>query len=185
VPEKYRKMLGRVTAEKTLPQIQAFVEKGGSAVAVGSSTRLGEYLHLTENGLTAPGKDGKPAPLPSTKFYIPGSILTAKVDNKDPLGYGFADRVDLFFDSSPVFKITDAAQAKSVSWFEGADPLRSGWAWGQKALDGTTGIVDASYGAGKVFLLGPEVAMRGQSYGSFKFVFNALEYGPAAGKTGK
>ncbi|THD61005.1 M14 metallopeptidase family protein [Phenylobacterium sp.] len=185
VPEKYRKMLGHVTAEKTLPQIQAFVEKGGSAVAVGSSTRLGEYLHLTENGLTAPGKDGRPAPLPSTKFYIPGSILTAKVDNKDPLGYGFADRVDLFFDSSPVFKITDPAQAKSVSWFEGADPLRSGWAWGQKALDGTTGIVDASYGAGKVFLLGPEVAMRGQSYGSFKFVFNALEYGPAAGKTGK
>ncbi|HEX3367675.1 peptidase, partial [Phenylobacterium sp.] len=180
VPEQYRKMLGNVTAEKTLPQIQAFIDKGGTAVAIGGSTHLGEYLKLTENGLAAPGKDGKPAPLPSTKFYIPGSILSAKVDNKTPLGFGFADKVDVFFDSSPVFKITAPDKAKQVSWFEGADPLLSGWAWGQKALDGTAGVVDASYGKGKVFLLGPEVAMRGQSYGTFKFVFNALEYGPAA-----
>jgi hypothetical protein len=180
VPEQYRKMLGRVTAEKTLPQVQAFVQKGGAVVAIGGSTRLGEYLKLTENPLVQAGKDGKPQPLPSSKFYIPGSILSARVDDKDPLGYGFGDRVDLFFDSSPVFRITAPAQAKPVSWFEGAVPLLSGWAWGQKALDGTVGIVDASYGSGKVFLMGPEVAMRGQSYGSFKFVFNGLMYGPAA-----
>ena len=186
VAEKYRRMLGRYSDEKTLPQIKAFIEKGGTAIAVGGSTRLGEELKLTENGLMAPGKDGKPAPLPSTRFYVPGSVLQARVDNRDPLGYGFADKVDVFFDSSPVFRITNPGAAKSVSWFEGADPLRSGWAWGQKALDGTVGVVDASFGAGKVFLLGPEVAMRGQSQGTFKFVFNAIEYGPAiAGKAAK
>jgi hypothetical protein len=182
VPEKYRRMLGRITQATTLPQVKAFVQNGGTAVAIGGSTRLGEYLGLTENPLVQPGKDGKLQPLPSSKFYIPGSIVLGKVDNKDPLGYGFGDTVDLFFDSSPVFKLkAGEAGVKSVSWFEGADPLLSGWAWGQKALDGTSSIVDASYGAGKVFLLGPEVAMRGQAYGSFKFVFNALEYGPAVG----
>jgi hypothetical protein len=186
VPEKYRRMLGRVTAETTLPQVKAFVQNGGAAVAVGSSTRLGEYLKLTENPLTQAGPDGKTAPLPSSKFYIPGSILAAKVDNTDPLGFGFADQADVFFDSSPVFRITAPDMAKQVSWFQGPDPLLSGWAWGQKALDGTVGVVDASYGKGKVFLLGPEVAMRGQSYGTFKFVFNGLMYGPAAqGKSAK
>jgi hypothetical protein len=180
VPEKYRKMLGGVTDEKTLPQVQAFVQNGGTAIAIGGSTRLGEYLKLTENPLVAPGRDGKVEPLPSAKFYIPGSILSARVDNRDPLGFGFADTVDVFFDSSPVFKLTGGDRVKSVSWFQGADPLLSGWAWGQKALDGTTGVVDASYGKGKVFLLGPEVAMRGQAYGAFKFVFNGLMYGPAA-----
>ena len=181
VPETYRKMLGRITQATTLPQVKAFVQNGGTAVAIGGSTRLGEYLGLTENPLVQTGADGKIQPLPSSKFYIPGSILSAKVDNKDPLGYGFGDTVDLFFDSSPVFRLKSGAgdQAKPVSWFEGKDPLLSGWAWGQKALDGTIGVVDASYGAGKVFLLGPEVAMRGQSYGSFKFVFNGLMYGPA------
>jgi hypothetical protein len=179
VPEKYRKMLGRITEAKTLPQVQAFVQKGGTVVAIGGSSRLGEYLKLAENPLVQAGKDGKVEPLPSSKFYIPGSILAARVDNKDPLGYGFADKVDVFFDSSPVFKVTPSASEKPVAWFEGPDPLLSGWAWGQKALDGTVGIVDASYGAGKVFLMGPEVAMRGQAYGTFKFVFNGLEYGPA------
>jgi hypothetical protein len=181
VPEKYRKMLGRITEEKTLPQVKAFVENGGTALAIGGSTRLGEDLKLTENPLVQTGKDGKTEPLPSSKYYIPGSILKAKVDNKDPLGFGFGDNVDVFFDSSPVFKLTGGDNARQVSWFEGADPLLSGWAWGQKALDGTVGIVDASYGKGKVFLLGPEVAMRGQAYGTFKFVFNGLMYGPAVG----
>jgi len=184
VPEKYRKMLGRITAEKTLPQVKAFVEAGGTAIAVGGSTRLGEYLKLTENPLTQAGKDGKAEPLPSSKFYIPGSILSAKVDNTDPLGFGFADQTDVFFDSSPVFRITAPAPARQVSWFQGADPLLSGWAWGQKALDGTVGVVDASYGKGKVFLMGPEMAMRGQAQGTFKFVFNGLLYGPAAAGKG-
>ncbi|MDB5463820.1 MAG: peptidase, partial [Phenylobacterium sp.] len=180
VPEKYRKMLGRITQQTTLPQVKAFVENGGTAIAIGGSSRLGEYLGLVENPLVQRAPDGKTQPLPSSKFYIPGSILAAKVDNKDPLGYGFGDTVDLFFDSSPVFKLKASGdQVKSVSWFQGEDPLLSGWAWGQKALDGTSGIVDASFGAGKVFLMGPEVAMRGQAYGSFKFVFNGLMYGPA------
>jgi hypothetical protein len=181
VPEKYRRMLGNITQATTLPQVKAFIQNGGTAVAIGGSTRLGEYLGLTENALTQTSADGKVTPLPSTKFYIPGSILKGQVDNKNPLGYGFGDTVDLFFDSSPVFKVKAGAAAKSVSWFEGKDPLLSGWAWGQKTLDGTSSIVDASYGAGKVFLLGPEVAMRGQSYGTFKFVLNGLEYGPAVG----
>ena len=180
VPEKYRKMLGRITQETTLPQVKAFVQNGGTAIAIGGSSRLGEYLGLVENPLVQRSPDGRTQPLPTSKFYIPGSIVAAKVDNKDPLGYGFGDAVDLFFDSSPVFKLKASGdQARSVSWFQGEDPLVSGWAWGQKALDGTTGIVDASFGDGKVFLMGPEVAMRGQAYGSFKFVFNGLMYGPA------
>ncbi|RAK59442.1 peptidase [Phenylobacterium hankyongense] len=180
VPEKYRKMLGRITEETTLPQVQTFIKNGGTAITIGGSSRLGEYLNLVENPLTQTGKDGKVEPLPSSKFYIPGSVVLAKVDNKDPLGYGFGDTVDLFFDSSPVFKLKAGGdQVKSVSWFQGDDPLLSGWAWGQKALDGASGVVDASYGKGKLFLMGPEVAMRGQPYGSFKFIFNGLMYGPA------
>jgi hypothetical protein len=179
VPEKYRTRLGRITRDKTVPQVEAFIQNGGTVIAIGGSARLGDDLKLTTDPLTEPGKDGKPVPIPSSKYYIPGSVLSAKVDNTTPLGFGFANTVDVFFDSSPVFKITAPDHAKSVAWFEGPDALRSGWAWGQKALGGTVGVVDADYGKGKLILLGPEVAMRGQSYGTFKFVFNGLEYGPA------
>ena len=88
--------------------------------------------------------------------------------------------MDVFFDSSPAFKL--GAGATAVAGYKGADVLHAGWAWGQKALDGTTAIAEADLGRGKVFLLGPEVTMRGQPHLSFKFLFNALYWGPAAAR---
>ena len=35
-------------------------------------------------------------------------------------------------------------------------------------------MAEAKVGAGKVVLLGPEVAFRGQPHGTFKLLFNAL-----------
>ncbi len=74
------------------------------------------------------------------------------------------------------------AGATAVAGYKGADVLHAGWAWGQKALDGTTAVVDADLGRGKVLLFGPEVTMRGQPHLSFKFLFNALYYGPAVAR---
>ena len=90
--------------------------------------------------------------------------------------------VDVVFDNSPVFKLAPNAQMKKtspVAWFSGAHVLDSGWAWGQQFLDGGTAVVDASIGSGKVLLLGPEVAFRGQPHATFKLLFNAVLYGGA------
>jgi hypothetical protein len=37
-------------------------------------------------------------------------------------------------------------------------------------------VVDAAFGKGRVLLFGPEVNFRGQSHGTFKFLFNAIYY---------
>ncbi|MDB5467926.1 MAG: peptidase, partial [Phenylobacterium sp.] len=37
-----------------------------------------------------------------------------------------------------------------------------------------------SVGRGHVFLMGPEVTQRAQPAGTYKFLFNAIYYGPAA-----
>ena len=70
------------------------------------------------------GPDGNAsAPLPREKFYIPGSLLRANVDNTNPLAYGMPAQVDVFFDSSPVFRLEPTAALKhtsAVAWFSGA-----------------------------------------------------------------
>jgi hypothetical protein len=60
-----------------------------------------------------------------------------------------------------------------------ANPLQSGWAWGQQYLQGGTAVAEASVGEGKVILLGPEVTFRGQPHATFKFLFNGVYYGSA------
>jgi hypothetical protein len=112
---------------------------------------------------------------------VPGSVLRARIDPSQPLGYGMPADVDVYFDNSPVYRIAPgAAGVRGISWFEGDRLLRSGWALGEKALDGTAGVIDADVGLGKLFLYGPEVLQRGQPHGTFKLFFNGVLYGPAA-----
>jgi len=116
------------------------------------------------------------------KYYIPGSVLQVSVDNTNPLAYGMPDKVDVFFDNSPVFRLKPEASLKGikpVAWFDSAQPLRSGWAWGQKYLQDGVAVIDAGFGKGKLLLFGPEIAFRAQPHGTFKLLFNGLYYGPA------
>jgi hypothetical protein len=183
IADEYRSRTGRISQDKTIPALRKFVISGGVVLAIGSSTKLGEMLGLpVSNALTEVGVDGKEHALPSDKFYIPGSLLKASVDNTNPLAYGMPAQVDVFFDNSPVFKLApDAAQKKTlaVAWFGSGNVLDSGWAWGQQYLNGGAAVAEASVGEGKIVLLGPEVAFRGQPHATFKLLFNGLYYGSA------
>jgi hypothetical protein len=182
-PPEYRNRLGRVTVEKTVPQLRAFVQAGGAIVAIGSSTRLAQLLGLPiKNGLSERLPDGQERPMPRDKFFVPGSILRVSVDNSRPLAYGMPSTADVFFENSPVFRLPPDAEAQGirpVAWFASASPLRSGWAWGQGHLEGTVAVAEASVGKGKLYLLGVEAAFRAQPHGTFKLLFNAIHAGAA------
>ena len=183
VPDEVRGWLGRISDDKTMPQLKKFVESGGSIVTIGSSTSVAEVFGIpVKSQLTEKGADGRDVPLAREKFYIPGALLKVQVNNSHPLAYGMPKEVDVFFDSSPVFRLEPSAEVKhtsAVAWYSGPEPLDSGWAWGQQYLDGGTAVVDAAVGEGRVVLLGPEVNFRDQPHGTYKFLFNGLYYGSA------
>jgi len=183
VPDEYKNRIGRITAEKTIPILRQFVEAGGTILALDSATVLAEHFKLPlANALVEKAPDGTDTPLRSEKFYIPGSVLRARVDNTNPLAHGMADTVDVFFDNTPAFTLLpDAALrgTKAVAWFDDGKLLRSGWAWGESYLHRSVQVAEAAVGNGKVFLFGPEIAFRGQPHGTFKLLFNGITYGPA------
>ena len=179
VPEEYRHTLGGLSRLRSVPQLRAFVEGGGTLIAVGDATAFGEELGLVERGV-------------QDKPYVPGSVLRIAVDNRAPLGYGFEDAVDVFSDDSPVLRLPATplpaprlptapvvTGARRVAWYPNATPLRSGWAWQQQQLEGGLAVVDAPLGRGRMFLFGPEIAFRGQAHGTFKFLFNGIYAGRA------
>lgn len=169
---------GSITKATTVPQLKRFLEAGGTVLTIGSSTKLGQELGVpVANYLTEVDDKNEPKALASTKFYVPSSVLRAKVDPSNPLAWGLGEYADVMFSNSPTFRLTsgaDAAGVRRVAWFDTPTPLRSGWAWGQQHLEGGTAIVDARVGRGRLALLGPQVLFRGQPHGTFKFVFNGI-----------
>ena len=174
VPQEHRSQLGRVSTETTVPQLRQFIEAGGTVIAIGdSAANLAAALklpiddHLTEDG----------APLTRAKYFVPGSILSGKVDVTGPIAAGMSPRTDFFFDNSPVFKLGPGAAAagiRVIATVDGPTPLRSGWAWGQRYLDGGILAMDAPIGKGRALLFGPEILQRAQPHGTFKLFFNGI-----------
>jgi hypothetical protein len=178
VPAQYQHTLGKITKEKSIPQLKAFLEEGGSIITIGTSTNLAYHLGLpVRNALAETDKDGKEKPLPGTKYFIPGSVLQASFDNTQAIAWGMPSLADINFDNSPVFKLEAGAAEKGikpVAWFATDKPLHSGWAWGQAYLkDGVAAFV-APVGAGRLYAFGPEITFRAQPHGTFKLLFNGL-----------
>jgi hypothetical protein len=174
LPAEYRGQFGRVSVERTLPQLRAFAEQGGTIIAIGSSAaNLAVHLGLpVGNHLEADG-----VPLPRTRVYVPGSILEVAVDSTHPAAFGMPGRADVFVDDSPVFRLLPGAEARGarvLAHVATTTPLRSGWAWGQQLLHQGAAAVEVPMGKGRVLLLGPQVTQRAQPHGTFKLLFNPL-----------
>ncbi|HEX9164511.1 MAG TPA: peptidase, partial [Gemmatimonadales bacterium] len=179
IPAEYRDRLGRVTAEKTVPQLKAFLEAGGRIVAIGSSTALARHLDLpVTSHLVERTSGGQVRNLPRDKFYVPASLLEVAVDTTAAVAWGMPSKSLVLFDESPVFDLDPGAivsgQVKPIAWFASAQPLRSGWAWGQAYLEGGIAAAEAKVGRGTLYLFGPEITFRAQPHGTFKLLFNAI-----------
>ena len=92
VPAEYRPHIGRVSSETTIPKIRAFVENGGTVIAIGDSAmNLAKFLalpiddHLTENG----------APVPRSKYLRAGidSVGEGRHHQSHRRGHARADRL--------------------------------------------------------------------------------------------
>ena len=178
IPAEYRSHLGRVTPQKSIPQLEQFLRAGGRIVTIGSSTSLAYHLGVPVHDALVEMVGAKERKLPNEKFYIPGSVLRVSLDSTAAATWGMPREADTYFDQSPVFNINPEAVAngsvRPIAWFATDKPLRSGWAWGQAYLrDGVAAFV-ATVGQGQLYAFGPEITFRAQTHGTFKLLFNQL-----------
>jgi hypothetical protein len=180
VPDEWRARMGRISVATTVPQLRRFLEAGGTVITIGSSTHLAKHLGLPITSALVEQRDGREQALPREKYYIPGSVLEARVDSTLPIAHGMPSRVNVLFDDSPAFRLGSDAAARGVrriAWFDTDAPLRSGWAWGQQHLKDATAMAQAPVGRGMLYLFGPEITFRAQPHGTFKLLFNGIFLG--------
>jgi hypothetical protein len=175
IPTEYHSWLGSVTADTTIPQLREFLEDGGTIIAIGSSAaNMAAHLELPIGNQLV---DDAGRPISDDQYYIPGSLLEARVDNSRPAAYGMENRAVFSFNRSPVFRLERGAETqgvRQVAWYDSDHPLRSGWGVGQERLDGGAAMIEADVGDGRLILFGPGVVERAQPHGTFKLLFNGI-----------
>lgn len=172
VTDEFRDRVGSISAETTVPQLRTFLEAGGTIIAIENSTALAYHLGLPIRDHLV---NDEGTPWVPEEFFVPGSLLEVEEVADRPVTQGMKDRYIVNFARSPVFSVEPGTDGVHVlAEYRDATPLRSGWAWGQEKLQGGAAVVEASVGAGTLFLFGPQVTYRGQTHETYPLLFNGL-----------
>jgi hypothetical protein len=156
--------------EAGVANLRRFVEEGGTLVCWDDSTEL------AIKGFNLPVRNVLEGLRP-TDFYCPGSVLRVEVETAHPLARGFGRQLDAYFVNSVAFEVTDTSRARVVARYAARteEVLRSGWLLGADRIAGRAALVEATLGRGRVVLFGFRPQHRGQTWGTFPLVFNAIE----------
>ncbi|HXN25247.1 MAG TPA: M14 metallopeptidase family protein [Candidatus Dormibacteraeota bacterium] len=153
--------------------LRAFVMQGGTLVTLNNASNF--PIERMDLGARNVLRD-----VTNREFYGPGSILRIAVNPNHPIGYGMEPEAAAWFEHGPVFapafQSAAAPGAGAVASYPNGNPLMSGWLLGEGLLQNRSAVMDAPLGRGHVVLFGFRPQYRGQSYGTFKMLFNALYY---------
>ncbi len=155
--------------EEGVKNIKEFIEQGGTIITLNSSANFAIKRFNLDIKNSVNEIDRK-------DFFIPGSILKVLNKTDHPIAYGYENETAIFFRRSPVFEVKQGA---NVVIYSGTNPLLSGWINGENYLFNKSAIVNIPFGKGKIILIGFPAQYRGQSHGTFRYLFNAIYYGTA------
>lgn len=154
-----------------LENLKSFIEKdGGYLLTLGQACNFAiEDLGLRVTNVL---KTVKP-----DDFFCPGSLVKINVNNSHPIGYGFDPESIAYLSDNIAFSTSvpyGEFDRSVVSRFPTSDLLKSGFLLGEDYLFRRASIVDVKQKKGHVVLFGFKVQNRHQTFGTFKFLFNAI-----------
>jgi hypothetical protein len=166
-----------------LYHLDSFVREGGTLIALDSATELPiqffplSVRNVVRSSVRSSRSDGDAMP----RFYCPGSLIRITVDTSHPLAFGMPKETTAFSTGGHAFEISllprlnkGEREIRSVARYASSNLLASGWVSGEKAVLDKHILLEARHGQGRVILFGFRPQFRGQSFGTFKFLLNAI-----------
>jgi hypothetical protein len=166
-PRSYPVDLTGGITEAGVENLRRFVEEGGTLICFGASTEMAiKRFNLPLRNVLED--------LKSSVFYCPGSILGLEVDTTHPIARGLTRDVNAYFINSAAFEVTDPERVRVVARYASNNLLRSGWLLGEDKIKGKVALAEVQLGRGRVILFGFRPQHRGQTWGTFPFIFNSI-----------
>jgi hypothetical protein len=123
----------------------------------------------------------------SSDFYCPGSILGIDVDTSNPIARTMSKDVNAYFINSSAFELTDkpaktddaiagsgGAAVHVIARYAKDNVLRSGWLRGEERIKDRIALAEVGMGKGRIVLFAFRPQHRGQTWGTFPFIWNAI-----------
>jgi len=163
---------------KALANLARFVEDGGTLICFdGSCGPLIKQWQLPLRNVL----EG----LRSTDFYCPGSVLGLNVDTASPIARTMSKDTNAYFINSSAFElgntprpVLDAPQTpgpvKVIARYAKDQVLRSGWLRGEDKIKDRVALAEVEMGKGRIVLFAFRPQHRGQTWGTFPFIWNAI-----------
>ncbi len=156
--------------EAGVARLKAFVADGGTLVCFDASCEVAikQFKLPLRNALEG---------LKNSEFYCPGSVVALDVDSSQPLARGLKPNTDAYFINSSAFELLEgqtAANVRVVARYAKENVLRSGWLLGESKLRGKIALAQVQVGRGQIILFAFRPQHRGQTWGTFPFIWNAL-----------
>jgi hypothetical protein len=166
---------------KGLVELEDFARKGGTLLAFDSAAGLfTQNFPIGVRTLLAP-PSGRDEDVNPNSFYAPGTLIRIDVDTKLPVAFGMRSQSVAMTTGGQAFEVTllkesnqGEREVKVIAHYAKQDLLASGWLSGERAVLGKPVAVHARLGQGGVYLYGFRPQFRGQPYGTFKLVLNAI-----------
>ncbi|HYJ45304.1 MAG TPA: hypothetical protein VEV81_01735, partial [Pyrinomonadaceae bacterium] len=166
-PDSYPPELTGGITDSGVENLRRFVNEGGTLICFDDSSELAikRFNLPLRNALEG---------LKSSTFYCPGSILGVEVDTKHPIARGLSSDTNVYFINSSAFEVTDPQRVHVIARYASNHLLRSGWLLGAEHLKGKVALAEVPMGRGRVILFGFRPQHRGQTWGTFPLIFNAI-----------
>jgi len=156
----------RGISDKGYANLTRFVEAGGTLICFdGSCANVIRQLKLPLRNVLAGVR--------SSDFYCPGSILRINVDTANPIARTMSKETDAYFINSSAFETTDS-KVQVIARYAKDDVLRSGWLRGEDKIKDKIALAEIAMGRGRIVLFAFRPQHRGQTWGTFPFIWNAI-----------
>ena len=158
-----------------LAALDDFARDGGTLIALDDAADLPvQFFPLSVRNVAQGSGD-------AVRFECPGSLLRITVDRSNPIAFGMPEEAIAFSTGGHAYEILLLAEfnkgereIRSVARYAKTNVLASGWVSGEKTVQGKHILLDARHGRGRVVVFGFRPQFRGQPFGTFKLLLNAI-----------
>jgi hypothetical protein len=159
--------------------LRDFVRSGGVLITFNNASVFAvDELGLPVKNVLAGLKD--------EEFFCSGALLRVELqDMSDTAVWGLPHDPVVMFERGPAFEVKDGFRGRVLAAYpKEQGPLMSGYLLHPEKIQGKAAALEVQYGKGRVYLLGFRPQWRGQSHGTYKFIFNAIYESQGLSKPG-